>query len=143
MDVFRWIRWTLPYNRLSQMLYQDQNGNSWPLNDAWTYTQLRAPLELGTFVLYLPSPVSQTVRQVYSGPLNVYDILSILNSFYNRPLTPDERQAAVSADLQEFFPELEDPNSPVRLSDLMFERNQFQGFSRYRDGWMPVFGQGQ
>jgi hypothetical protein len=140
MEIFRWIRWNLPYNRLDQMIYQDENGNEWPLNDAWTYARLRAPLQLGTLILYLPSPLQPPVRQVYTGRLNVYDILSILDKFYNRPITPEERQSALEGDFVEFLPELRNPLYIIKLSDLMPDATWFEGFAEYEDGWTPILG---
>lgn len=122
------------------MIWQDENGNEWPLNDAWTFARLRAPLQLGTLILYLPNPLTSPVRRVYTGPLSVYDILSILDKFYNRPITSEERELALNGDFVEYLPELRNPLFIIRLSDLMFNDTWFEGFSRYNDGWMPIFG---
>jgi len=141
MNIFNRIRWVIPYNRKDQMLYMDDDGNEWPLTDPTINNILSQPLGLSTLILYLPNPITgENEMLTYTHDLTALQVLSAVDAFYNREITPQERQLALDNYLDEVVPELNDPNALVWLSDFLGATNMFEGFARYDNGWRPIFG---
>jgi len=141
MDIFNRIRWQIPFNKLNHIIYIDSEGNEWPLNDPMVHTILSYPLYIGSFILYFPNPLTgKNDKFVFNENLSTLDILAIINDYYNRELTPEERKLAIETGYKELIPDITNSLVIIRFSDLLGSNDLFEGFSRYEDGWRIRFG---
>lgn len=124
----------------------DEDGNLWTLQDPGIRYWLELPRFSQELVLYLPSPLYPTEkgglgtwRLVYPPGMSLIDVYGAIVTFYNRPLSKEERHLALKAGYDRWLPQLRS-DQIVTVGDLFIDIPIFEDLIPYLDGFTPLLG---
>jgi hypothetical protein len=136
------IRMSIQNPNLPDAIYIDDVDNEWPLNNPGLYRRFSQPIFPYPLIIYFPNPFTvDPIKLVYPPGMSTIDILGAIVTFYQRPITEEERQLALDKHLDDFIPSLRHSSTPVTVGDFYLNTPIFEGLYRYDNGWSIRLGQ--